>query len=257
MKNLDEMKLLARMARNLGQPDRDLENRIKLEEDLNKRLFTAPKEEPIQILKEELPPPAPAPAFEPPQDLIQQTVNAISSPKFSKQELPDFQQKEIAGLRKQIAEIIQRMGTLSWGGGGTGIVKLWDADDFDRSSKTDDGKKFLTYKNNGFTFDYINPSEFFANTAYITSNTYQVTKDDYYIGVNVASTVTITLPPVSEIFTGREYYVKDESGHASAPARWIDIYPSGSDKIDGQTYVRLQVDYGGLKFIYRDGWRVI
>lgn len=135
MKNLDEMKLLARMARNLGQPDLDLENRIKLEEDLNSRLFAKPKEEPIQILKEELPP-APAPAFEPPKkdDIIQQTVNAISSPKFAKQELPDFQQKELDGIRKQIAEIIQRMGTLSWGGGGTGVVKIGDTDDFDKSS---------------------------------------------------------------------------------------------------------------------------
>lgn len=257
MKNLDEMKLLARMARNLGQPDLDLENRIKLEEDLNKRLFAKPKEEPIQILKEEQPP-NPAPAFVPPKkdDIIQQTVNAISSPKFAKQELPDFQQKEIDAIRKQIAEIIQRMGTLSWGGGGTGIVKLWDGDDLIRSSREDD-KQFLTHRNGYFQFDYINPSEIVANTVYITSNNYQITKDDYYIGVNCASTVTITLPPFSDIFTGREYYVKDESGNASAPARWIDIYPSGSDKIDGQNYVRLQIDYGGLKFIYRDGWRVI
>lgn len=248
------MKLLARMARNLGQPDLELENRIKLEEDLNKRLFAKPKEPPIQILKEEEPPPA----FEPPKkdDIIQQTVNAISSPKFAKQELPDFQQKEIEGLRKQIAEIIQRMGTLSWGGGGTGIVRLWEADDLDRKSWIED-KQFVTYRNGVFQFDYINPSEIVANTVYVTSNTYQITKDDYYIGVNVASTVTITLPPSSEIFTGREYYVKDESGNASAPARWIDIYPSGSDKIDGQNYVRLQIDYGGLKFIYRNGWRVI
>ena len=112
------------------------------------------------------------------------------------------------------------------GGGGTGIVRMWDADDLDRASKTDE-KKFLTYRGEAFTFDYINPSEIVANTAYITSNTYQITKDDYYIGVNVASTVTITLPPAADIFTGREYYIKDESGNAGSPARWIDIYPSG------------------------------
>jgi len=163
---------------------------------------------------------------------------------------------EFEALRKTVADLLSKVNTLSWGGGGTGIVRLYDGDDFNRSSIEDD-KQFVTWRNGYFQLDYINPNEIVANTILVTSNSYQITNDDYYIGVNVASTVTITLPPSDEVYTGREFYIKDESGNAGAPARFIDIYPSGSDKIDNHNYVRLQIDNGGLKFIYRNGWRVI
>lgn len=265
MKTLNEKKKLAEFARAFGQPDLQLEESIRLEEELNSRLFNSKqvKEEvqpEVQILKEVIPTEEPKRAetniVPKEQDLIKQTVSAISSPKFSKPNLPDFQQKEIDGLRKQIAEIIQRLGTLSWGSGGTGVVRIFDTDDYDRGSGTDD-RKFMTFRNGMFQMDFINPNEIVANTAYVTSNTYSITKDDYYIGINVASTVTVTLPTVPDVYTGREFYVKDESGEAASPGRWIDIYPSGTDKIDGEDYVRLQIDWGGLKFIYRNGWRII
>jgi len=258
MKTLDEKKKLAKFARGLGQPDLELEESIRREEELTARLFSESKKEPpIQILKEQLPL-APAPAVEVPkeEDLISQTMNALSNPKFSKPPMPDLQAAEIKAIRQQIADLVQRMGTLSWGGGGTGIVRIFDADDYDKTSGSDD-RKFMTYRNGMFQMDFVNPNEIVANTAYVTSNTYVITKDDYYIGVNCASTVTLTLPTVPDVYTGREFYVKDESGNAGSPARWIDIYPSGTDKIDGQNYARLQIDWGGLKFIYRDGWRVI
>lgn len=272
MKTLDEKKKLAEFARAFGQPDLELEESIRLEEELNSSLFAKPKKDPpapIPILREVIKrtelkevdskveiKPAQTNIVPREQDLIQQTVSAISSSKVNKSNLPDFQQKEIDGLRKQIAEIIQRLGTLSWGSGGTGIVRLWDADDFDRNSVAD-AKQFVTFRNGYFQLDLINPNETVANTAYVTSNNYTVTADDYYIGVNVASTVTITLPTTPDVYTGREFYVKDESGEAGSPGRWIDIYPSGTDKIDGEDYVRLEIDWGGLKFIYRNGWRII
>lgn len=249
MKNLDEMKLLARMARNLGQPDLDLENRIKLEEDLNKRLFAAPKEDPIQILKEEMPP-APAPAFEPPKkdDIIQQTVNAISSPKFSKQELPDFQQKEIAGLRKQIAEIIQRMGTLSWGGGGTGAVRIGEMDDLDKSSLG--VGKYMTWNNGTFYLDDINTNEVTYNTTLVTTATYTVQSGDYYIGVNRAGPVTVTLPSIA--LSGRNIIIKDESGNCQNNAITI----AGTIDNDAGGAI-LRVNNGAIDLIFRDGWRII
>lgn len=245
MKNLDEMKLLARMARNLGQPDLALENRIKLEEDLNKRLFAAPKEDPIQILKEEIPP---APAFEPPQDLIQQTVNAISSPKFSKQELPDFQQKEIAGIRKQIAEIVQRMGTLSWGGGGTGAVRIGEMDDLDKSSLGPG--KYMTWNNGTFYLDDINTTEVVYNTTLVTAPTYTAQSGDYYIGVNYGATVTITLPAIAS--SGRNLVIKDESGNCENNA--ITIVGTIDNDAGG---VILQINNGAIDLIFRDGWRII
>jgi hypothetical protein len=249
MKNLDEMKLLARMARNLGQPDLDLENRIKLEENLNKRLFAKPKEPPVQILKEELPP-APAPAFEPPKkdDIIQQTVNAISSPKFAKQELPDFQQKELDGIRKQIAEIIQRMGTLSWGGGGTGAVKINDMDDLDRS--TLGPGKYMTWNNGTFYLDDINTTEVVYNTTLVTTATYTAQSGDYYIGVNYGGTVTITLPTIAS--SGRNLVIKDESGNCENNA--ITIVGTIDNDAGG---VILQINNGAIDLIFRDGWRII
>jgi hypothetical protein len=266
MKNLEEKKLLLKMMRAFGQDDKELAESIRREEELTEKLFGGKKVEPPVIveetkpepvvLKEADPPPPPAPAFTPPTtntviDVINvlKTANANANTNI-------YRDKELEGMRRTIAEMMQKISTLSWGGGGTGIVRLYDADDFGRNT-IEDNKQFVTWRNGWFQMDYINPNEIVANTVFVNSNSYQITNDDYYIGVNVASTVTITLPPSDEVYTGREFYVKDESGNAGAPARFIDIYPSGSDKIDNQNYVRLQIDNGGLKFIYRDGWRVI
>lgn len=254
------------MARAFNQPvDPVLLESIEQEERFAKLLF---KEETTTIIQEaviEQPKqmiveadPFPPPAFVPPTtvDVIQQTVNILNTANTTNANTNIYRDRELEGMRRTLAEMVQKINTLSWGGGGTGIVRIFDADDFDRNS-IENNKQFVTFRNGWFQMDYVNPNEIVSNTAYVTSNTYQITNNDYYIGVNVASTVTITLPPAADIFTGREFYVKDESGNAGAPARFIDIYPSGSDKIDGQNYVRLQIDYGGLKFIYRNGWRVI
>lgn len=256
------------MARILGQePDPFLLESIEREERLSKMLFKEEvKPEPVveqvisepvsQVLIEAEPIPKPAETnlVPPKEDLVQQVANVLGS--VPKQPDSPFRDKELEGIRKTLADVMQKISTMSWGGGGTGIVRVWDADDFDRNSRVDD-RQYVTFRNGWFQMDYINPKEIVANTVYVTSSTYQITNDDYYIGVNVASTVTITLPPAADVYTGREFYVKDESGNAGAPARFIDIYPSGSDKIDNQNYVRLQIDNGGLKFIYRNGWRVI
>jgi len=277
MKTLEEKKLLVKMARAFGQPvDQALIESIEREEKLAAALFNEQKEivgykegttflNRVPILKEDLlieVESAPKPAetnLQPPEETkVQQvaayldTVSNIKKPPLA----TALMDKEFEALRKTVMDLLQKVNTLSWGSGGTGIVRLYDADDFDRVSIEDD-KQFVTWRNGYFQLDYINPNEIVANTVLVTSNSYQITNDDYYIGVNVASTVTITLPPSDEVYTGREFYVKDESGNAGAPARFIDIYPSGFDKIDNQNYVRLQIDNGGLKFIYRNGWRVI
>jgi hypothetical protein len=269
MKTLEEKKLLVKMAQAFGQPvDQALIESIEREEKLAAALFNESKsepEKPIPILKEDLiteaePTPKPAETnLQPPEEYkVQQVTNYLDTVSNTKKPTlaTALMDKEFEALRKTVMDLLQKVNTLSWGGGGTGIVRLYDGDDFNRSSIEDD-KQFVTWRNGYFQLDYINPNEIVANTVLVTSNSYQITNDDYYIGVNVASTVTITLPPSDEVYTGREFYIKDESGNAGAPARFIDIYPSGSDKIDNQNYVRLQIDNGGLKFIYRNGWRVI
>lgn len=91
---------------------------------------------------------------------------------------------------------------------------------------------------------------------YVTSSSYTVTPQDYYIGVNYAGRVNITLPTPRK--NGKVYIVKDELGEASKGTnRHIYIYPSGSDLIDGEDYVILAYDFGSLTFVYRDGWRVV
>ncbi len=250
MKSLEEKKKLAKFARGLGQPDLALEESIRREEEFNARLFAKPAEPAIPILKEELPPP-PAPAVEIPkkEDLISQTVNAISSPKISKPAMPDLQSAEIKAIRREITELVQKMGTLSWGGGGTGIVRLWNADDLDRNSAGEG--KFLKFSNGWFVFDEINPYEVVHNTTLVTTPTYTVNDTDYYIGVNVASTVTITLPVAPN--SGRELIVKDESGNCENNI----ITVSGTVDNDA-TGFDLAINNGAVHILYRGGsWRIV
>lgn len=121
MKSLDEKKLLARMARNVGQPDLALEESIRVEEDLNKKLFRpipilVEKTEPVPIpLVEVVPPPQPPKAFEP--------IGTI--PKVP----AEMMRSELQGMRKQIGDIANRVNTLSFGGGGTGAVRFDALDD--------------------------------------------------------------------------------------------------------------------------------
>ena len=91
---------------------------------------------------------------------------------------------------------------------------------------------------------------------YVTSSSYTVSLQDYYIGVNYAGAVTITLPTPKK--NGKTYIVKDERGEASKGAnRHIYIVPSGSDLIDEEDRAILAYDYGSLTFVYRNGWRVV
>jgi predicted transcriptional regulator len=91
---------------------------------------------------------------------------------------------------------------------------------------------------------------------YITTSSYTITPQDYYIGVNYAGAVTITLPTPRK--DGKTYIVKDELGEASRGVnRYITILPSGSDTIDGRDRAIIAYDYGSLTFVYRNGWRVV
>ena len=92
---------------------------------------------------------------------------------------------------------------------------------------------------------------------YVTTPTYSITHKDYYIGVNYAGAVTITLPKADR--EGKIFIVKDELGEASKGTnRYITILPSNSDLIDGRDRAILAFDYGSLTFIWRgNSWRVV
>ena len=91
----------------------------------------------------------------------------------------------------------------------------------------------------------------------VTSSSYVISLQDYYIGVNYAGAVTLTLPYADR--EGKIFIVKDELGEASKGTnRYITILPSGSDLIDGRDRAILAYDYGSLTFIWKgNSWRVV
>ena len=213
MKTLEEKKLLLKMTRMLGEPvDPLLVESIEREEQLSKIMFGEEpeplieeivQEEPPVLLKEAdpfpvsnnllqklsqfksatptpapVPAPVPAPAPEPPK----------VPPMIEK-----LQKDELEALKKTLNQVINKVNTLSWGGGGTGIVRIYDADDLDRNTIQEDrvvkwqngmfrldtvtGTEDLTY---GSFSDTTNQTANLANTAYeVRFNTTDVSKEHY------------------------------------------------------------------------------
>lgn len=85
----------------------------------------------------------------------------------------------------------------------------------------------------------------------LVTGDYTVTRKDYYIGVNAASIVNITLPS-SIGFPGRKIVIKDESGRCSK----FPIVVLGNVDNDPGGFI-LKINNGGIQMIYRDGWRII
>lgn len=91
----------------------------------------------------------------------------------------------------------------------------------------------------------------------VTTSSYQIKPQDYYVGVNYVGAVTITLPKADR--EGKIFIVKDELGEASRGTnRYITILPTGLDLIDGKDRAILAYDYGSLTFIWKgNSWRVV
>ena len=155
-------------------------------------------------------------------------------------------QKQIDNLKSHINQLA--LGMQGMGGGGE--VNLRWLDDVDRASISDG--RWLKYNGTTgkFEFDEINPYEVVYNTTLIDEATYTVNDTDYYLGVNYAGPVTITLPVSPS--SGRILVIKDESGNASTNP----ITVSGTVDNDAGGFV-LQMDNGGIQMIYRSGWRII
>ena len=267
------------MARMLGQPvDQALLESIEREEKLAKILFKEEKKEEPKIIVHEQKPSVlnkplfeepsipkekllieadptteltssnPPPAFIPPiLDTVQQTVNVLNTATTKNVDVP--LPRDVDLLKKQIAEIMQKLSTLSWGGGGTGIVRIYNADDLDRS--TVQNGRYMKYQDGYFVMDEINPYEVVHNTTLVTSNTYVVNDTDYYIGVNYAGPVTIIVP--SEPDSGREIVIKDESGNCETN----NITVTGPIDNDANGFI-LAVNNGAVHMLFRgDSWRII
>ena len=257
MKTLEEKKLLVKMMKAFGQPvDEELVASIRREEELNEKFLGIKKVEPpvvefpkVEIVEAVPPPPAP-PAVELPskQELVQQVINVLDAKKANAN-TSIYRDKEIEGIRRTVAEMMQKISTMSWGGGGTGVVRIWDTDDFDRSSAQNG--RYMRWDNGIFSLDEINPYEVVHNTTLVTNNTYVVQDSDYYIGANnQTQSVTIILPAAPP--AGRMVIIKDESGRAQINPIKID---GNIDNDPGGAEIR--INNGGVQLIYRNGWRIV
>ncbi len=87
-------------------------------------------------------------------------------------------------------------------------------------------------------------------TKLVTSPTYTVSRKDYYVGINYAGIVNITMPATAK--NGRYVIIKDESGRCSK----FPIIVHGNVDNDPDGFI-LRIDNGGIQMIYRDGWRIV
>ena len=155
-------------------------------------------------------------------------------------------QKQIDNLKSHINQLALGM----QGIGGGGEVNLRWLDDVDRASISDG--RWLKYNGTTgkFEFDEINPYEVIYNTTLVDEATYTVNDTDYYLGVNYAGPVTITLPVSPS--SGRILVIKDESGNSANNP----ITVSGTIDNDSGGFI-LKLNNGGVQMIYRSGWRII
>ena len=253
MKTLEEKKLLVKMAKMFGQEvDPALVESIEREEKLAAAFFGESKKEPaIPILKEDLlveaDPPAPAPAFTPPivSNTATQTMNLLNT--AAPNLMSTLERAELEGVKKTLAELMKKIGTLSWGGGGTGAVRIHDQDDFDRTSYSEG--RYLRWKNGMFRLDEVNPHDVTYNTTVINTPYYELDANDYYLGVTYNGP-TIELP--SSDNSGRVIVIKDETGNCSNNP----IIVTGTVDNDPGGFV-LQMDNGAIQLLFRNGWRII
>jgi len=276
MKTLEEKKLLVKMARMLGEPvDPLLVESIEKEEQLSKIMFGEEPVEPLVeeiaheepvLLKEADPPPMPnaglllqklaqvktMPAIVPPPEPVEVPTPVpapISEPPKVPPMIEKLQKDELEALKKTVNQVLSKINTLSWGGGGTGAVRIIDQDDLDKSTVANG--RYMKYQNGWFVMDEINPYEIIHNTTLVTTNTYTVVDSDYYIGVNYAGPVTITIP--ADISSGREVVIKDESGNCETH----NITVSATVDNDANGFI-LAVNNGAIHMLYRgDSWRII
>jgi len=257
MKTLEEKKLLVKMMKTFGQPvDQELVESIRREEEFAKVLFKEeikeekePPQEVVLIKEADPPPPAP-PAVEvlPKEELVQQVINVLDTKKANANNFV-YRDKELEGMRRTIAEMMQKISTLSWGGGGTGAVRIIDQDDLDKSTVANG--RYMKYQDGWFVMDEINPFEIIHNTTLVTTNTYTVIDSDYYIGINYAGPVTITIP--AGISSGREVVIKDESGNCETH----NITVTAKVDNDANGFI-LAINNGAVHMLYRgDSWRII
>jgi hypothetical protein len=177
-------------------------------------------------------------------------IEKIHTGKSFQQPNPDLVAPQMDDIRKKLKFMEQAIGRIAAAGPGSGEVNLRWLDDVYRPSISDG--RYLRYNDTikKFEFAEVNPHDIVYTTILITTPTYTVSDEDYYMGVNYAGPVTITLPTTPS--SGRMIIIKDESGNASTNP----ITVLGTVDNDTGGFI-IQLDNGAIQMIYRNGWRIV
>jgi hypothetical protein len=183
------------------------------------------------------------------QDSIKAYADYFKDASFQQPDVP-IVDSTIKAVQDKLKFLEQWMGKISAAGPGGGEVNLRWLDDVYRPSISDG--RFLRYNDTlkKFEFAEVNPHDIVYTTILITTPTYTVSDEDYYMGVNYAGPVTITLPTTPN--SGRMIIIKDESGNASTNP----ITVLGTVDNDTGGFI-IQLDNGAIQMIYRNGWRIV
>lgn len=208
-------------------------------------------EEIREVINEVVPVPTPiglvAPELQTP-DTKSSVEKYLSS--LPKQPEIDPLTKEFKTVNDKIKFLEQWIRKVQNAGPGSGEVNLRYLDDVKRDTIADG--RWLKYSeaDKKFVFDEINPYEVVYNTTEVTTPTYTVDDNDYYIGVNYAGPVTITLPASAN--SGRMLIIKDEDGDAEINP----ITVLGTVDNDAGGFI-IQINNGAIQLLYRNGWRIV
>jgi hypothetical protein len=194
------------------------------------------------------------------KDLISLAMDSISkeeSSKFAQENTNLFSQPDskkpdpnIKALQSKLKMLEDWVAKISMAGPGGGEVNFRYLDDVDSNSIGEN--KYLTYNqdNRNFYFDYVTSNNISNNTRVVTSNTYSLVSDDYYVGINYNGPTTIILQPTAQ--NGKIIVIKDESGNCSINP----ITVTGNVDNDSGGFI-LKINNGAIQMIYRNGWRII
>jgi len=182
--------------------------------------------------------------------IVAKQIKAEAPPSMFVQPEPPLVSRDIRDIQGKLKMLEGWVSKIAMAGPGGGEVNLRYLDDVARETIADG--KWLKYDaaRKKFVFDDINPGEVVNNTTVVTGATYIVSDTDWYIGVNYAGPVTITLPTTAT--AGRVLVIKDESGSCET----YPITALGTVDNDAGGFI-LQINNGAIQMTYRSGWRVI
>jgi hypothetical protein len=96
----------------------------------------------------------------------------------------------------------------------------------------------------------INTDQVFSRTV-VNASSFTVNNGHYYLGVNYAGAVTLTLPAG---VTNKIFIIKDESGAASTNT--ITVTAHTGETIDGQSSQTIATNYSSITMVFGTEWHV-